>query len=208
MIIKDIGVLSELPHIDQIPLFDRDHTSVKAIDFMVAHQTLKLETDRATADSVMGVMIDEVRMSTMLGEIEESALANLKLPKKPLLMSKLLQMLKGFSMSERQAIVFSLLTGQHIRESIMLSRREVNGDKWPAYTANLLRSVTPNIRSPYLFWKTADNGEAVPLLDIEFNWKEISGESWCSFQRSFGDIIINMPPNDEELRAIACVWST
>ena len=202
MLLKDIGIISELPGGSQIPLLNRDHTRVKAIDFLMAHTALKLETNRHLADAVMLHVLEEVRMSTLLGEIEDSAMIRFDLPTKPLLMSDLMRMMKPFTLSERQAIVFGLSTGRHIRDVTMMARREIDGTEWAPFVTSLLKAVVPHFRSPYLFWKTNDRGMAAPMLDLESRWEDTTDESWDTFQKSFGDVILNVPPSKEELSAL------
>lgn len=203
MLLRDIGSVASIPHIDQIPLVERDHTTVSSMEFLLAHTTLKTATDLETADTVFEFILDEIRMATLLGEIEDSRLAKCKVPYKPLLLSKFLDMMEPFVQSERQAILFALATETHLRDVVMNSRKSVAKTAWEPFVAMLLRAVTPHIYSPYLFWKLAENGEAVPLLDLEVRWEDITGKDWDDFQASFGEIILYMPPDNDELAVFA-----
>ena len=203
MLLSQVGSIAgliELSPLHNQRVWCKPIESISAVELMTAYKRICLDQGEKVADICFSVLHAELSRYTLLGAVDAEHLIKHKLTEstRPLTLQSVTNLLMRFCLSDRQAIVLSLLLDAPLREVISLTRHDAKrrAAKMPV-ASQIIDAVVPFFNSDYLFWKCSkDLNKVVPRYGIESRFCSVTQIEWSVFQDKARFIISegNIPP--------------
>lgn len=120
---------------------------------------------------------------------------NFKKPIPPILLEEFVDTVRPLSLEERRACVFALLCNLPLSAAVLMRRSEAVSSGG-VITKSIIESTVPHIKCDYLFW-TQERGLALPLMNLESKFFQLTGKTWKDYRAAFGAVIFYWSPVEE-----------